>query len=313
MFTKPVLLEKLCSYAELFICSEVWNVALAPWTNQVPLSDEISNLLLSWQALCPFSLTKKDRLKSCWGYLPKFICWKIWLERNAQIFKGKTASEAQVIAKAKAMMGDFLSTIHLPTNKGRLTPNEEDWLSSLIPSTLKVIIAPEPPTFQWEIRLDPSTFTMWRKSLQRHSLFFDRASKGNPGEVGGGGVIIDPEEIKVLSYSWGIDKDTNNIAEALALWQGLSQAQIMNITDLNVFGDSRIIIQALSSKNLTSHMRLRQILKKIKLLMTTFKSIQLFHILRELNGEADKEANKAVLLRKGVLSLDETEGFDKLP
>jgi ribonuclease HI len=283
-----------CSFAR-----EVWNLALAPWTNQVPLPDEIPNLLLSWQALCPFSLTKKDRLKSCWGYLPKFICWKIWLERNARIFKGKTASEAQVIAKAKAMMGDFLSSIHLPANKGRLTPNEEDWLSSLIPSTLKVTIAPEPPTFQWEIRLDPSTFTMWRKSLQRHSLFFDGASKGNPGEAGGGGVIIDPEEIKVLSYSWGIDKDTNNIAEALALWQGLSQAQIMNITDLNVFGDSRIIIQALSSKNLTSHMRLRQILKKIKLLMTTFQSIQLFHILRELNGEADKEANKAVLLSKG--------------
>jgi hypothetical protein len=60
-------------------------------------------------------------------------------------------------------------------------------------------------------------------------------------------------------------------------------------------------------------MRLRKILKKIKLLLATFQSIQLFHILRELNGEADKEANKAVLLRKGVLSLDGNEGYDKLP
>jgi hypothetical protein len=167
-----------------------------------------------------------------------------------------------VSAKAKAMMGDFLSSINLPANKDKLTPIEEEWLSSLIPSALKVSTAPQPSTFEWEIRLDPSTFTNWRKSLQRHSLFFDGASKGNPGEAGGGGVIIDPEEIKVLSYSWGIDKDTNNIAEALALWQGLSQAQIMNITDLNVFGDSRIIIQALSCKNLTKHMRLRQILQE---------------------------------------------------
>jgi ribonuclease HI len=297
-----------CSFAR-----EVWNLALAPWTNQVTLPNEIPKLLLNWQALCPFSLMKKDQLKSCRGYLPKFICWKIWLERNTRVFKGKTASEAQVIAKAKATMGEFLSSIHLPTNKGRLTPNEEEWLSSLIPSTLKVTIASKPPTFQWEIRLDPSTFTVWRKSLQRHSLFFDGASKGNPDEASGGGVLIDPKEIKVLSYSWGIDKDTNNIAEALALWKGLSQAQIMNITDLNVFGDSCIIIQALSSKNLTRHMRLKQILKKIKLFMTTFQSIQLFRIMRELNGEADKEANKAVLLSKGVLSLDGTEGFDKLP
>jgi ribonuclease HI len=161
--------------------------------------------------------------------------------------------------------------------------------------------------------LDPSTLTNWRKSLQRHSLFFDRASKGNHGEAGGGGVIIDPEEIKVLLYSWGIDKDTNNIVEALALWQGLSQAQIMNIRVLNVFGDSRIIIQDLSCKNLTKHTRLRQILQKIKLLMSTFHSIQLFHIMRELNGKADKEANKVVLLSKGVLLLVGIEGSDKLP
>jgi hypothetical protein len=122
-----------------------------------------------------------------------------------------------MIAKAKAMMGDFLSSIHFPANKSRLTPNEEDWLSSLIPSTLKVTIVSEPPTFQWEIRLDPSTFTNWHKSLQRHSLFFDGASKGNPDEASGGGVIIDPKEIKVISYSWGIDKDTNNIVESLDL------------------------------------------------------------------------------------------------
>jgi hypothetical protein len=60
-------------------------------------------------------------------------------------------------------------------------------------------------------------------------------------------------------------------------------------------------------------MRLRQILQKIKLLMSTFHSIHLFHILGELNGEVDKEANKAVLLSKGVLILDGIEGLDKLP
>jgi ribonuclease HI len=184
-----------------------------------------------------------------------------------------------VSAKAKAMLGDFLSSIKFPTNKYKLTPIEEEWLSSLIPSALKVSTAPQPSTYEWEIRLDPSNFTNRCKSLQRHSLFFDGSSKGNPDEAGRGGVIIDLEEINVLSYSWGINKDTNNIAESLALWQGLSQAQLMNITDLNVFGCSRIIIQSLSCKNLTKHMRLKQILQKIKLLMSTFRAIHLFHIL----------------------------------
>jgi hypothetical protein len=69
-----------CSFAW-----EVWKLALAPWTTQVTLLDVIPNLLLNWQALFPFSLTEKDQLKSYWGYLPKFICWKIWLERNARV------------------------------------------------------------------------------------------------------------------------------------------------------------------------------------------------------------------------------------
>ena len=129
----------------------------------------------------------------------------------------ESCQRGQVSEKAKAMIVDFLSSINLPENKNKLTPKEEEWLSSLIPSALKVSIAPQPSTFEWEIRLDPSTFTNWHKSLQRHSLFFDEASKGNPSEAGKGGVIIDPEEIKVLSYSRGIDKDTNNIAEPLAL------------------------------------------------------------------------------------------------
>jgi hypothetical protein len=185
-----------CSFA-----LEVWYLALAPWTTKVTLLNEIPSLLLNWQALCPFSLTKKDQLKRCWGYLPKFICWKIWLERNARVFQGKATRESQVSAKSKAMMVEFLSSINFLANKDKLTPNEEEWLSSLIPSAFKVSIAPQPSTFEWEIILDPSTFTNWRKSLQRHSLFLDGASKGNPGEVGEGAVIIDLEEIKVLSYS----------------------------------------------------------------------------------------------------------------
>jgi hypothetical protein len=39
---------------------EVWHLALAPWKTQVTLLDEIPSILLNWQALCPFSLMKKD-------------------------------------------------------------------------------------------------------------------------------------------------------------------------------------------------------------------------------------------------------------
>ena len=45
----------------------------------------------------------------------------------------------------------------------------------------------------WEIRLDKSQFGNWMKERKMFRLFFDGASKGNPGMEGSRGVIICPE------------------------------------------------------------------------------------------------------------------------
>ena len=73
----------------------------------------------------------------------------------------------------------------------------------------------------WEIRLAEMDFIKWRSVLNEWCLFFDGASKGNPGQAGGGGIIYEPTEKIHLSYSWGLGHATNNQAEILALWQGL--------------------------------------------------------------------------------------------
>lgn len=116
--------------------------------------------------------------------------------------------------------------------------------------------------------MDSSNFTDWRKSLHKHSLFFNGASKENPG---GGGVLFDPEDILEFSLSLGIGVDTNNIIEALALWQGLYQTLAYGISEVNVFGDSRVIIQALVTHKLPTQLRLRQIVRNIQTLLTSFR------------------------------------------
>jgi len=105
---------------------EIWNLALAPWMSQVSIPTKISSLLIRWMESCPFSLIKKERLKHCWASCPKVILWKLWLEHNSRIFKGNFASAAHVVEKAKAMLGGFLSSLHLQANKGVLTSIEED-------------------------------------------------------------------------------------------------------------------------------------------------------------------------------------------
>jgi len=144
-------------------------------------------------------------------------------------------------------------------------------------------------------------------------LFFDGASKGNPGFAGGGGILLCPDGSAQVRFAWGLGKETNNRAEALALWQGLSQAIKGNVRSLSVFGDSRIIIQALHSKKNPSQLQLSTILRRIRSTLPKFHKISFFHILRNLNSQADMEANKGVIRSKGSLSVNQLECFCIIP
>lgn len=61
------------------------------------------------------------------------------------------------------------------------------------------------------------------------SLFFDGASRRNPGEAGAGGVLIGLEEEIEVQFVRGIRHATNNQMKFLALWKGLEMALIRNV------------------------------------------------------------------------------------
>ena len=41
-------------------------------------------------------------------WIPKFICCKLWLERNNRIFMDESCNPARVITKVKAFLGEAL-------------------------------------------------------------------------------------------------------------------------------------------------------------------------------------------------------------
>ena len=73
----------------------------------------------------------------------------------------------------------------------------------------------------------------------------------------GGGVIISPDENQELSFSLGLGLESNSMAKALALWQGLNLGKDQGIRDIVVIGDSRLVIQALNSSNLPEDMKIQ--------------------------------------------------------
>jgi ribonuclease HI len=116
--------------------------------------------------------------------------------------------------------------------------------------------------------------------------------KGIPTKQEGGGGFDDPLGKIDLTYTWGLRMDTNNHAEILALWQGLNLATERNVQNLVIFGDSRIIIQAIISKKKPKNLQLAQVYSKVILLLSNFRTTKIYHILRDLNTLADVEANK---------------------
>jgi len=116
-----------------------------------------------------------------------------------------------------------------------------------------------------------------------------------------------------MRFAMGLGIESNKRAEALALWQGLHQANKLRIQELTIIGDSRIIIQAIINHSKTQSITLNNLLDKIHLLLRNFKSYKFYHVLRDLNGEADKEANRGALLEAGVLTVNEVIESVELP
>ena len=100
------------------------------------------------------------------------------------------------------------------------------------------------------------------------------------------------------------------MAEAYGLWQGLIQLKEKGVGEVIVFGDPRLIIQALDEGNKSKNDRIARMIKRIRTMVKSFRKINIFHILRNLNVLADVAANKSMavglheLVINSVVSID---------
>ena len=142
----------------------------------------------------------------------------------------------------------------------------------------------------------------WRINTEICSLFFGGASKGKPGIVGAS-VVFDYKGNKQKEYAWGIGREKNNGAEWYALIKGLELAREMEIEEMNIIGDSLIVIT--EARNISKDWNTPTKMHHILLcLVKEFKTITFLHVLRGQNQQAYSMANKGVGLNCGVLKKD---------
>ncbi|MCG3176302.1 MAG: Bifunctional protein [Candidatus Omnitrophica bacterium] len=133
------------------------------------------------------------------------------------------------------------------------------------------------------------------KAVKRVRIFIDGASRGNPGPASVGVVVRGAEDETVLrTVSKRIGVSTNNIAEYCALVIGLQEALALRAADVEVFTDSELVARQYSGEYKIKDAALQQYFVIVSHLKTAFKSLRVTHVPRELNKDADREANKAL-------------------
>ena len=125
-----------------------------------------------------------------------------------------------------------------------------------------------------------------------NTLFFDGCSKGNPGRAGAGAVLYNPQGAELFAESvFAGYSATNNEAEYTGLILGLNEALKQGITELQVRGDSQLIIRQMQGKYKVNSPNLVPLHQCANTLASKFAKIEFEHVYRDKNQRADALSN----------------------
>ncbi|MFB6072676.1 MAG: ribonuclease HI [Halobacterium sp.] len=127
----------------------------------------------------------------------------------------------------------------------------------------------------------------------RVHVYFDGACRGNPGPSAIGWVLVSGDGI-VAENGETIGRATNNQAEYEALIAALEAADRFGFDEVEVRGDSQLIVKQVTGAWDTNDPDLREKRVRVRGLLERFEDWSLTHVPREVNDRADQLANDAL-------------------
>lgn len=124
-------------------------------------------------------------------------------------------------------------------------------------------------------------------------IFVDGACSGNPGPAGIG-VVIKRGGKTIAEISKAIGEATNNIAEYSALICALQEALILKAARVKIATDSELIFHQLTGSYKVKDQKLKFLHDQVQQLKRGFANVELVHVPREKNKEADKLATSSL-------------------
>ncbi|MBI4497405.1 MAG: ribonuclease HI family protein [Chloroflexi bacterium] len=125
-------------------------------------------------------------------------------------------------------------------------------------------------------------------------LYADGAARGNPGPAAIGAVIRNGAGNVLAEVSQAIGVGTNNQAEYRALIAGLEAAAHLGAQEIAIRMDSELVVRQLQGRYRVRHPGLIPLNEQVRRLLTHFAHVEVAHVPREQNREADALANRAL-------------------
>jgi ribonuclease HI len=123
------------------------------------------------------------------------------------------------------------------------------------------------------------------------SLHTDGGARGNPGPAGIGVVLCSPGGRVLEEIGRGIGRATNNVAEYEALIVGLQAARVHGAADLEVYMDSRLVIEQMKGNFKVKAPGLKTLHERARGLAEEFDRITFTAVPRAENAAADRLSN----------------------
>lgn len=140
---------------------------------------------------------------------------------------------------------------------------------------------------------DPSSLSLLLEDGGgRAHVYFDGACRGNPGPAAVGWLLVSSDGV-VAEGNERIGETTNNDAEYQALIRALEAARDYGLDEVDVRGDSQLIVKQVRGEWDANEPTLRERRVRVRELLREFDRWSLEHVPREINSRADDLANDA--------------------
>jgi ribonuclease HI len=122
----------------------------------------------------------------------------------------------------------------------------------------------------------------------------DGGSRGNPGPAAIAAVLTTPDGELVEERAERIGRATNNVAEYRALLLGLERARELGATEVEVIGDSQLIVRQVNGQYKVKDAGLKPLHQQAQQALRAFDSWTVRDVRREQNDAADALLNEAL-------------------